>query len=122
MFNQIELPEYCKALEQALNILESNLISIKGYIKTPNCPSEPIDGILNTIGLGVGKTIVSSGSIPDIPLRHLKLWQVVQAKNSGRQQDMQATPAVTSFTSQTAYPQAALQLQESGVQVGATTC
>ena len=35
---------------------------------------------------------------------------------------MQATPAVTSFTSQMAYPQAVLQLQESGVQVGTITC
>ena len=45
MFNQIELPDDCEALEQAFNILESNLISIKDYIKTPNCPNEPIDGI-----------------------------------------------------------------------------
>ena len=67
-----------------------------------------------TTGLGVGKTIVSSGATPDIPPRHLKLWQAVQAENAGRQQDMQATPAVTSFTSQTAYPQEVLQLQESG--------
>ena len=104
MFNQIELPENCKALEQALNILESNLISIKDYIKTPNCPNEPIDDKLNITGLGVGKTIVSSGATPDIPLRHLKLWQAVQAENAGRQQYMQATQAVTSFTSETAYP------------------
>ena len=99
MFNQIELPDNCKAFEQAFNIPESNLISIKDYIKTPNCPKEPINGILNTTGLGVGKTIVSSGATPDIPLRHLKVWQAVQAENAGRQQDMQATPAVTSFTS-----------------------
>ena len=72
-FNQIELPDNCKELEQAFNILESNLISIKDYIKTPNCPCELIDGILNTTGLGVGKTIVSSRATTDIPLRHLKV-------------------------------------------------
>ena len=63
-----------------------------------NFPNEPINGILNTTGLGVGKTTVSSGATPDIPLRHLKLWQAVQAENAGRQQDRQATLAVTSFT------------------------
>ena len=68
------------------------------------------------------KKLVSSGVTPDIPLKHLKLWQAVHAENAGRQQDMQPKPAVTSFTSQTAYPQAVLQLQESGVQVGAITC
>ena len=57
MFNQIELPDNCKALEQAFNIFESNLISIKDNIRTPNYPNEPIDGILNTTGLGVGKKI-----------------------------------------------------------------
>ena len=50
MSNQIELPGNCKAPEQAFNILESNLISINLYIKTPNSPSEPKDGILNTTG------------------------------------------------------------------------
>ena len=53
-FNQIELRDNCKALEQAFTILVSNLVSIKDYVKTPNCPKEHIDGIVNTTGLGVG--------------------------------------------------------------------
>ena len=80
MFNQIELPDNCKALEQAFNILETNLISIKDYINTPICPSVPIDGILNTPGLGVGKAIVSSGATPDIPLRHLNCGRLFKLK------------------------------------------
>ena len=38
MFNQIELTENCKPLEQAFSIIESNLNSIKDYMKTPNRP------------------------------------------------------------------------------------
>ena len=55
MFNQIELTDNSKAFEQAFNILESNLISIKDYIKTPNCPNEPIDGIHNHYWIGSGQ-------------------------------------------------------------------
>ena len=91
MFNQIEIPENCKTLEHAFNILESNLNSIKGYMKVPYCLDEPIDGILNMTGLGVGKTILSSGATPDIPLRHLELWNALQEENAAKQQKYQGS-------------------------------
>ena len=122
MFNQIELPENYKPLEQAFNILESNLNSIKDYMKTPNCPDETIESILKTTGLGVGKTILSSGAAPDIPLRHLKLSHALHKETAAKQQDTQTAPVCTSSTSHTAYGQPVLQLQEKGVQVSSMTC